>query len=49
MVSNVITLLLCILVETSEAEFNTVPPQLWLCAPLFLLCLVQVIELTEVK
>jgi len=42
-VSNLITLLLCILVGTSEAEFNTVPPQLWLCAPLFLLCLVQAV------
>ena len=40
--SNLITLLLCIPVQTSTAEFNTVPPQLWLCAPLFLLCLVQV-------
>jgi len=42
-VSNVITLLLCILVGSSKAEFNTVPPQLWLCAPLFLLCLVQAV------
>jgi len=42
-VSNLITLLLCILVGTSKAEFNTVPPQLWLCAPLFLLCLVQAV------
>ena len=41
---NLITLLLCIPAATSTAEFNTVPPQLWLCAPLFLLCLVQVLE-----
>jgi len=41
--SNLITLLLCIPVQTSTAEFNTVPPQLWLCAPLFLLCLVQAV------
>ena len=41
---NLITLLLCIPVATSTAEFNSVPPQLWLCAPLFLLCLVQVLE-----
>ena len=46
---NLITLFLCILVGTSEAEFNTVPPQLWLCAPLFLLCLVQVLEPTKVE
>jgi len=43
MVFNLISMLLCILVGTSEAEFNTVPPQLWLCAPLFLLCLVQTV------
>ena len=49
MTFNLITLLLCILVGTSEAEFNTVPPQLWLCAPLFLLCLVQVLEPTKVE
>jgi len=41
--SNLITLLLCIPVQTSTAEFNTVPPQLWICAPLFLLCLVQAV------
>ena len=45
---NLITLLLCIPVQASNAEFNEVPPQLWICAPLFLLCLVQVLELTEV-
>ena len=40
--TNLITLLLCLAISTSEAEFNTVPAQLWLCAPLLILCLVQV-------
>jgi len=41
--TNLITLLLCLAISTSEAEFNTVPAQLWLCAPLLILCLVQVV------
>ena len=40
--TNLITLLLCLVISTSAAEFNTVPAQLWLCAPLLILCLVQV-------
>ena len=43
LITNLTTLLLCFPILTSETEFNTVPAHLWLCIPLFLLCLVQTI------